>query len=93
MIIIGMHPDVRRDLPLPRELDHVHRRRVSVRSARSAFQRRLQFPDRRILRPADSVERKAGARLTAFAHDLEPAVAAVEALRDLGGDWVVGQFE
>jgi hypothetical protein len=45
------------------------------------------------LRPADSVERKAGARLTAFAHDLEPAVAAVEALRDLGGDWVVGQFE
>jgi hypothetical protein len=64
-----------------------------VRSARSAFQRRLQFPDRRILRTADSVEQKAGVRLTALAHDLEPAVAAVEALRDLAGDWVVGQFE
>jgi hypothetical protein len=29
MIIIGMHPDVRRDLPLFGELDHVHGRRVA----------------------------------------------------------------
>ena len=31
-IIIGMHPDVRRDLPLFRELDHVHRRGAGAKA-------------------------------------------------------------
>jgi len=29
IIVVRMHPSVRRDLALLRELDHVHRRRVS----------------------------------------------------------------
>ena len=32
LIIIGMHPDVRRDLPLFRELDHVHRRGAGAKA-------------------------------------------------------------
>jgi hypothetical protein len=77
-----MHPGVRRDLALLRQLDHVHRRRVSPRPARSAFQRCLKFPDRRIARTPDRIERQADAGLAPLAHDLKPAVTAIEALRD-----------
>jgi hypothetical protein len=38
-----MNPNVRRDLPLLRQLDHVNRRRISPR--------RLKFSDRRGSRP------------------------------------------
>jgi hypothetical protein len=48
-----MHPRVRRNLALLRQLDHVNRRRMSRRPARPAFQRRLKFPDRCIARTAD----------------------------------------
>jgi hypothetical protein len=41
-------------------------------------------PDWRIAGAADGVERKAGAGFAAFAHDLEPAATAVEALGDGG---------
>jgi hypothetical protein len=58
-----MHPDVRRDLTLLRQLEHVNRRRVSPFLARPAFQGRFQFPDRRIARAADRIERQAGAGL------------------------------
>jgi hypothetical protein len=37
--------------PLLRQLDHVDGRRVSPPLARPAFQRRLEFPDRRGSRP------------------------------------------
>jgi hypothetical protein len=33
IIIVGVCPDIRRDLALLRQLDHVHRRRVSPRPA------------------------------------------------------------
>lgn len=82
VIIVRMRPDVRRDLLLLRQPDHVHRRPVAWRPAGSAPERAFQFPDRRIAGAADGVERKAGAGLAAFAHDLEPAVTAIEALRD-----------
>jgi hypothetical protein len=52
------------------------------RSARSAFQRRLEFPNRSVARAADRIQRQTGSRFAASAHDLEPAIAAVEALRD-----------
>jgi hypothetical protein len=77
-----MYPRVRRDFTLLRELDHMHGRRMSGCPARPAFQRRLKFPDRRIARASDGIERQTGARLTTLALDLKPAVAAVEALRD-----------
>ena len=69
-----MNPDVGRDLPLLGQLDHVNWRRVSVFLARPAFQRRLQFPDRRMAR-TDRIERQARAGPAAIAFDLEPAVA------------------
>jgi hypothetical protein len=47
-----MHPLVRRDLPRLGQLDHVHRRRIAALSARPAFQRGLELPNRRIPRPA-----------------------------------------
>jgi hypothetical protein len=77
-----MHPRVRRDLALHRQLDHVHRRRMSRGPARPAFQRCLKFPDRRIARTPDGVERQARPRFAAMAHDLKPAIAAVQTLRD-----------
>jgi hypothetical protein len=55
------------------QLDHVHERRTSRRPARSAFQRRLKFPDQRIARPAH-----------VFKH-LQPAIATIQALRDRCG--------
>ena len=79
-----MNPSVRRNLPLFGKPDHVHRRRVSGRLARAAFERRFQFPDRRIARPPDRVERQAGARFAAMAHHLQPAISAIEALCDRG---------
>jgi hypothetical protein len=79
---IRMHPNVRNDFALPREPDHVHRRRVSRRPARSAFQRRLQFPDRRIARTPDRIERDARSGLAAMAFNFKPAVSAIETLRD-----------
>jgi hypothetical protein len=76
-----MRPDIRRDRLLLRQPDHVDRSPVARRPAGSASERAFQFPDRRIAGAADGVERKAGAGFAAFAHDLELAVTAVEALR------------
>jgi hypothetical protein len=73
-----MHPHGNRDLSLFGELDHVHRRRVSPSLARSAFQRRLKFPDRRIARTPDRIERDAGFGFAAGAFDLQPAISSVE---------------
>src|SRR5712664_3949322 len=78
-IVIRMHPDVRRDLALHRQLDHVHGRLIPSRSARSTSERTFKFPDRCITRPPDRIERDAGAGLTAIAFDFHPAVAAVQA--------------
>ena len=52
--------------------------------ARSAFQRRLKFPDQRIAPPADVFKRNAGLGFAATAFDLQPAIATIEALRDRG---------
>jgi hypothetical protein len=79
---IKMNPDVTRDLPLLGQLDHVKWRRVSAFLARPAFQRRFQFPDRRIARTPDRIERDARACLTTVAFDFEPAVSAIETLPD-----------
>src|ERR1700754_1556423 len=78
---VGVHPLVWRDLLRRCELDHVHRRGVTPLSAGPAFQRGLKLPDRRVPRPADGIERQACPRLAAVALDLQPAQAAVEALR------------
>ena len=80
-----MHPNVRRDLALLRQLDHVHRWRLLAFLARPAFQCGFQFPDWGITRSADGIERDAGAGLAAVAFNFEPAVSAVEALRDCRG--------
>jgi hypothetical protein len=82
IILVRMHPNVRRDLALLRQLDHVHGWRISAFLARPAFQCRFQFPDWGITRSADGIERDAGAGLTTIALDLKPAESAVEALRD-----------
>ena len=70
LIIIRMHPLVGRDRALHGELDHMHAWRITRRPARAAFQRRLNFPDRRIARPADVFERDAGLGFTAMAFDV-----------------------
>ena len=70
LIIIRMHLLVRRNRALFGELDHMHARRIARCPARPAFQRRLQFPDRRVARPADVFERDAGFGFTAMALDL-----------------------
>ena len=77
-----MQPLIRRDLARIRQLDHVHRRRVAAPPAASAFERRLELPDRCVPRPAYGIKRLAGAGLTAVALDLEPSKSAVEALGD-----------
>jgi hypothetical protein len=77
-----MNPDVGRDLPLLGQLDHVNWRRVSAFLARPAFQRRFQFPDRRLARTPDRIERDARAGLAAVAFNFEPAVSAIETLPD-----------
>jgi hypothetical protein len=46
------------------------------------FSAPLPIPDWRIARTPDRIERQAGAALAALAHDLEPALTAVETLRD-----------
>jgi len=80
--VVGIDPGIGRDLALPGKPDHVRRRRVSGRGAGAAFERSLQLPDRRIARTADGLEREAGARFAAVAHHLQPAISAIEALRD-----------
>jgi hypothetical protein len=82
LIVVRMRPDIRRNLALFRQPNHVHRRAVARRSAGPAAKRGFQFPDRRIARPAHRIERDAGAGLAALAHHLQPAVTAVEALCD-----------
>lgn len=52
-------PPVSNFLPFG-QLDHMHARRISAFLARPAFQRGFQFPDRRIARAPDSIERNAG---------------------------------
>jgi hypothetical protein len=52
--------------------------------------RRLKFPDRGIARMADGVERQAGPRLAAVAHDLKPAVTAIQVLADGSGAGCAG---
>lgn len=48
----------------------MNRRLVARRSSGSTFQRGFQFPDRRVARSPDRVERDAGARLAAMARHL-----------------------
>jgi hypothetical protein len=81
-VIIRMHPNIRRDQPLIRQPDHVHRRRITRRPARPAFERGFQLPDRRIAGTADRIKRQAGSGLAALAHHLQPAVATIETLPD-----------
>jgi hypothetical protein len=69
-----MNPDVRCDPARFGQLDHVNRRRVSPLLARPAFQRRLQFPDRRIAQTPDRILQR---RL-----NFKPAVFAIETLPD-----------
>jgi hypothetical protein len=71
-----------RFIALLRQLDHVHRWRISAFLARPAFQCGFQFPDWDITRSAYGIERDARAGLAAVAFNFEPAVSAVEALRD-----------
>jgi hypothetical protein len=49
-----MHPKIRCDFALLRELDHVDAWRIARRPARPAFQRRFKFPDRRIAARANT---------------------------------------
>ena len=60
-----MDPKVRRDLALAGQLYHVNGRRVAALPTGSAFQRRLELPDRCIPRPADRTERRMNRRLHA----------------------------
>jgi hypothetical protein len=53
---------------------------TALRMASSATPGRCRR--RRVARPADRVDRQAGAGLAGMAHDLKPTVAAIEALRD-----------
>lgn len=57
-------------------------RLVAARAARPASEPRLQFPDRRIARPADSTQWHARPRLASTTLDLQPAVTAIHALAD-----------
>ena len=59
VIIVQMHPSIWRGRAHLCQLDHMNGRRVSALLARPAFQRGLKFPDRRIARPPDGVERDA----------------------------------
>jgi hypothetical protein len=77
-----MHPNIRQGLPFFREPNHVGRRRVVLRSARSAFQCCLKFPNRYVPRPADMLKRNAGLGFAATTFHLQPAVTAIEALSD-----------
>jgi hypothetical protein len=77
---VRMHPLVGRNLPLLGQLDHADWRLVAARAAGPASERRLQLPDRRVTRPADSIQRQARPCLASTALDLQPAIAAVQAL-------------
>jgi hypothetical protein len=76
-----MHPQIRRNLPVLGQLDHVDRRRISAASAGPAFERCLPLPNGRMSRAPDCIERNAGFRLTPAALDLKPAETAIQALR------------
>jgi hypothetical protein len=84
-----MHPKITRNLLRLGQLDHVDGRSVSPFLHDRHFSAASSFQNRRIERTADRVEWDAGAGLTPMAFDLEPAISAVEALRDgrrgLGG--------
>jgi hypothetical protein len=80
-----MHPDIGRGLPLFGQSDHVYRRCVATFPARPAFERGLELPDRRVLWPADTIQRDARFGFAAMAAYLQPAEPAVEALSDRGG--------
>ena len=90
-----MHTLVRRDLLRRGQLDHVHRRRVAAFPARSAFQRRLKFPDRRVTRTPDRIERDAGLGFLAVAHrepttySRIPLVARPEGLTMKVANWII----
>lgn len=75
-------PNIRRDLAFPRQLDHMHWWGISPFLAGSAFQRGFKFPDRRIARTPDRIERKAGFDVAAVALHFEPTVTAIETLLD-----------
>ena len=79
-IVTRMHPLVRRNPPLLGQLDHANRRLVTACTAGPAPERRLQLPDRRVMRPADRVQGHARPHLASTAFDLQPAVTAVQAL-------------
>jgi hypothetical protein len=88
-LLIRMHPNVGRNLPLLGQPDHVHGRCILPLPARSALQRGLELPDRRIPRAPERLQRNTGLGLAPMALDLEEAITAVEALGDrrrrLGG--------
>jgi hypothetical protein len=77
-----MYPNVGSDLPLLGQLDHVHRWRVSTRSAGTAAKRSFKLPYRRVARATDGIKRNAGADLTTIALDFHPAVTGIKALPD-----------
>jgi hypothetical protein len=69
-----MDPSAGRYFALRRQLDHVHRWLVAASATGSASERPFKFPDRRIARAPDGIERDAGAGLTAIALDFHPTV-------------------
>src|ERR1700752_5395323 len=83
-IILGVNPVIGGDFLLLGEANHLHPRRIPGRPACATFERGLQLPDRRVARPADGFQRKAGTCFAALAFDLQPTIAGVEALRDRG---------
>lgn len=80
-----MIPGRQLKLPLLRQFDQMHRRLVPLRRAAPATECRLQFPDLCISRPADMGEGDADLGLAPVALHLQPAVPAVQALRDRRG--------
>jgi hypothetical protein len=78
IISIRMHPNIGRDLPLSRQLDHVQGRSLSPLLAGPAFQRGFQFLDRGIAWPPDRIERDARPRLAAMAFDLKIVARRIE---------------
>jgi hypothetical protein len=89
-----MHPKVRRYLARFSQPYHVNRRRITLRSARPAFECRFQFPDRRAARAADGIKRNASARFAAAAHR-EPTtcsripLVAHECIVMKVGNWII----
>jgi hypothetical protein len=84
-LLIRMPPNIRRDLPHLRQLDHVNRRRVSPRPAGPAFQGGFQLPDRRIPRPADGIERQARTGLAGRCVSPKRALLMLAKVAELSG--------